>query len=603
MTAEEADPVRLRGRRGMAVRTLVALSIVLGLAIISEKVLHWVDLLAVGGRVVSVSEVQPENGRAYIGRLSDSSLSSDKKPSPALLYLVETHRGGPFDRLQSHVGESYLLRYLAALWLGRFPYDTYETWVALGPGNALHDDIRQRGGGRYSIWNGYVYFSPPEGTDVGRGSRVVVVVPVLDPNVVAAVRGGLDAAIACISGLLALGTAGLMLGWLVRRSVIAQNIVPGVVISCVLVLVLALGGEWYLRETTPFTKSEVYWPTRLDGVAGVLFVPGAEVRWTNGLDFWSVQRANSLGFLDREPVIPKPADTFRIALVGDSFVEAAQLPIEQKLQTILGNILRDRVDIQKFDVVALGYSGTGQANQLGFFERYKEALQPDLVILIFVQNDFSNNSRVLESIRNAWDPDHLPRPFVEPDGKGGVRRFPIDPGWAKYSLPGGTILGRLDHWRQTSDFYKAQFAGWDWQQADIDSEFYQNDPLPPAFIQALASTHAAFAEFKRHAEEDGFRLMVVAADNVANGPYGDDRDHNQIRRLRTILDDLQIPLLDLYPEFVKRGGPAKTHWAHDAHWNATGHQWAAEAIFDTLASQRLIAPMTKATEMLPPGNR
>jgi hypothetical protein len=600
MTAEEADPVRLRGRKGMTVRTLVALSIILGLAAISEKVFEWVDLRAVGGRTVSVSDIQAETGHAFIGRLSDSSLSSDTEPSPGRLYLVETRRGGPFDHLQSFVDESYLLRYLAALWRGKFPYDTYENWVALGPGNALHDDIRQLGGGRYSIWNGYVYFSAPAGTDVGRSSRMVVVVPAVVPKVVAAV---LNVVIFCVSGLFALGAAGLMLGWLVRRSVIAQNIVPGVVISCVVVLALALGGEWYLRATTPFSQSEVRWPTILDGVAGVLFEPGAEVRWSNGLDFWSVQRANSLGFLDREPVIPKPADTFRIALVGDSFVEAAQLPIEQKLQTILGDLLRDRLDIQKFDVVALGYSGTGQANQLGFFERYKKALQPDLVILVFVQNDFANNSRILESIRNGWDPDHQPRPFVEPDGKGGVRRFPVDLGWAKYSLPGDTSLGRLEHLRRTSDFYKAQFAGWDWQLADTDFEFYQNDPLPPAFVEALAATRAALAEFKRHAEEDGFRLMVVAADNVANGPYGDDRDSNQIRRLRTILDDLQIPLLDLYPEFVKRGGPAKTHWAHDAHWNATGHQWAAEAIFDTLVSKRLIAPMTKATEMLPPGNR
>lgn len=35
----------------------------------------------------------------------------------------------------------------------------------IGPGNALHDDIREHGGGSYSVWNGTLYFSTPDGSD------------------------------------------------------------------------------------------------------------------------------------------------------------------------------------------------------------------------------------------------------------------------------------------------------------------------------------------------------------------------------------------------------------------------------------------------------
>lgn len=58
-----------------------------------------------------------------------------------------------------------------------------ETWRRLGPGNQLHDTIRQLGGGRYSVWHGYVVFSTPDHSDprtngvhyfVWRGESAVV---------------------------------------------------------------------------------------------------------------------------------------------------------------------------------------------------------------------------------------------------------------------------------------------------------------------------------------------------------------------------------------------------------------------------------------------
>jgi hypothetical protein len=57
---------------------------------------------------------------------------------------------------------------------------------------------------------------------------------------------------------------------------------------------------------------------------------------------------------------------------GDSFVKAAQVPIAQKLQTLLAADLNQRFADRKFDAVELGFSGTGQANQLPFYERNRD---------------------------------------------------------------------------------------------------------------------------------------------------------------------------------------------------------------------------------------
>src|SRR5262249_35020938 len=144
------------------------------------------------------------------------------------------------------------------------------------------------------------------------------------------------------------------------------------------------------------------------------FARGAPIKFTNGVDFWSTMRANSRGFADAEPATPKPKDTFRILLVGDSFVEALQVNLEQKMQTRLAAALRAKYPDRKFDVVAVGMAGTGQANQLTFYERNRD-LSPDLVVLLFVSNDFANNSPLLEAVRHGWHPDHSPMLFLRPD--------------------------------------------------------------------------------------------------------------------------------------------------------------------------------------------
>lgn len=83
-------------------------------------------------------------------------------------------------------------------------------------------------------------------------------------------------------------------------------IVWNVLFVAVLALTTAVAGETYLRLSKPFMKSSETL-TFVPGV-GLLHAPETEVRATNGLDFWTVSQANSLGFLDREPLDPKRAE-------------------------------------------------------------------------------------------------------------------------------------------------------------------------------------------------------------------------------------------------------------------------------------------------------
>ncbi len=47
----------------------------------------------------------------------------------------------------------------------------YEDGVPIGPAHASHNDVRAHGGGRYSHWSGWLYFSTPDNSDPRSNGR------------------------------------------------------------------------------------------------------------------------------------------------------------------------------------------------------------------------------------------------------------------------------------------------------------------------------------------------------------------------------------------------------------------------------------------------
>ena len=150
--------------------------------------------------------------------------------------------------------------------------------------------------------------------------------------------------------------------------------------------------ELYLRLTWPFRSSTHV--AELVPSVGVRFKPHSEVRSTNTLDFWTVSRANSIGFLDREPLSPeRAAASCHVAIVGDSYVEANEVQVSDKLQVRLERMAAERLPGWDVTVSAYGFRGTGQVAQLPWWEEWISHRPPKLVVLVFVPNDFDDNGR------------------------------------------------------------------------------------------------------------------------------------------------------------------------------------------------------------------
>ena len=376
------------------------------------------------------------------------------------------------------------------------------------------------------------------------------------------------------------------------------------------VALAALAGEAYFRLAAPFMRS--FLPLEFVPDVGHLRRPNTEVRHTNGLDYWTVSRTNSLGFLDREPPSPERAKaTCHISIIGDSFVEALQVPIHRKLQVRLEELAADRLPRLGVTTSAFGMGNTGQVQQLPFYDEYARRLRPKLLVLVFVANDFINNTPLLRVVQlGKWGQGHrleptvrrrsdgkwevawlLPRdllPSVSPPraswtaraGEQPVERswlalwfrakkkalFPPDrdprlirDGEALMQQPGHAAL--LEGWRPTT-------------RRGMVRVFARRD-LPPLFEEALEYTRFALEQFKQRADRDGAALAILAAHELTT------HGTRVFERMSKTAAALGIPVIDQAGYILRQGARlADAQWPHDGHWSPAGHQWAAEALLE-----------------------
>lgn len=158
----------------------------------------------------------------------------------------------------------------------------------------------------------------------------------------------------------------------------------------------------------------ISYPSRIapDAYTGFAHRPNVEGWWRNEGTAAYV-KINSAGFRDKEWQQEKPADVFRIAVLGDSFVQAFDVSAEKTFCSLIENSLSacPAFDSKKVEVLNFGVGGYGTAQELLTLRHKVWAYSPDLVVLAFFGgNDVKNNYRALQQ------EDHYPY-FVERGGQ------------------------------------------------------------------------------------------------------------------------------------------------------------------------------------------
>lgn len=96
---------------------------------------------------------------------------------------------------------------------------------------------------------------------------------------------------------------------------------------------------------------------------------------------------NSLGMRDKERSQDKPPGTFRILALGDSHTFGFGVRQDETWPSVLEDLLTENEPSRKFEVMNLGVPGYNTVQEVQVFSAKAEALQPDLVIINYCNND------------------------------------------------------------------------------------------------------------------------------------------------------------------------------------------------------------------------
>jgi hypothetical protein len=136
-----------------------------------------------------------------------------------------------------------------------------------------------------------------------------------------------------------------------------------------------------------------------DVITGFVHLPNKHVTWT--LEGFSQDTTNAIGFVDGNHQVAKPPGVWRIAVLGDSMVEALQVPQGKRFS----NLLEQQLNAQhpgKFEVMNFGISAASTGQEYLIFLRYVEQYKPDVTILFFDDGDDDKNIR--KPLLAVWHP-------------------------------------------------------------------------------------------------------------------------------------------------------------------------------------------------------
>ncbi len=345
-----------------------------------------------------------------------------------------------------------------------------------------------------------------------------------------------------------------------------------------------------------------------DPLLGTELIPGKEGWWTQEEhEFIVPVRINSLGHRDIERPRAKPPGKRRILVIGDSHVEALQVPLEDAIFRRLEGALAETAD--DVEVLGAGVSGYGTASQLLFFRDRGWQLDPDLVILAFYPgNDVKNNGPALEK---ALVPHY--------GDDGGIVR--VDGG--KPRSGGRSLLGRSKAYVYFRKLILTRQPGLASFLADIGlmqraairqaaapqgvplDYWVYAEPTPPEWADAWRHTLRNLDDLQKEVTGRGAGFAVIIV-TTRDRLYPD--AWQQLRQAyprlqegewdlaapdRRILEWCEtrgVPCLHLFPAFdaERRKGGERLHFVHDGHWTAAGHALAAKLTADFISRDSLL---------------
>ncbi|HET8945688.1 MAG TPA: hypothetical protein VFQ07_01790, partial [Candidatus Polarisedimenticolia bacterium] len=280
---------------------------------------------------------------------------------------------------------------------------------------------------------------------------------------------------------------------------------------------------------------------------------------------------NSGGFKDIEHPRDKPAGTFRIVALGDSFAFGS-VPYEDNYLTLLGRRLG--TDARPVEVINMGISGAGPQDELALLRDEGLAYRPDLVLVsFFVGNDFTDTKRARRSSRFDSAVATLVRSVYGLAFKS-AGRLPASDQYedAAPTWPDDTYLAME---RDRSRIYEKGGTG---RRIYLDAIDFLGRIQSVCAERGVDLAVAVIPDEIQVNPDLRRRVLRASGADEAGLDFG-----LPDRFLREQLAARRIDACDLLDRFADASRGEVLYKPNDSHWNRAGNRLAAEVLADCLA--------------------
>jgi hypothetical protein len=293
-----------------------------------------------------------------------------------------------------------------------------------------------------------------------------------------------------------------------------------------------------------------------DDLLGWTYTPNQRGR-LNHNDFSVEIFTNSQGMSDSEYSVERTWKK-RMLVLGDSFGVGFGVEHHERFSEILENAHPD------WEIINASVSGYSTDQQFLFLKKRGIAFKPDVVLLLFFKNDFVGN--VLAE--NYW---HFKPFYVIERGQLKLQNVPV---------PNQTSMQRLRlFFNYNSCLIRKIYPGVVRRLRRLVSRKTGNSGKDSGVVQRMGdvTNHLITAMKELCQRNDSIFILVSIPMNVEGRTF-----------LQKITEEEKIPYLPLDAYFEST--VTSVRFSYDPHWNAKGHEIAANAIDAFLRKQGVFDP-------------
>ena len=351
-----------------------------------------------------------------------------------------------------------------------------------------------------------------------------------------------------------------------------------------------------------------------DEQLGWAYIPKSSQWYSSPGEFRTYFEINALGQRDIERTYDKSVETYRILMLGDSFVASLQTPLEESFVKVTeDNLTRSKfLQSRPIEILNAGTGGYGTDQELRWFRQKGTQYEADAIILtMFLGNDIADNDFELWYLAGSQAPS---KPFfalknkqlvdigqagrqTTLSGDEGINILRLRRQLQRYSYTYALISSALTKLEGQPAFnFVLKWLGRS-DGADTYNHSYDlfAETLPAEWTRAWNLTEVIVLTLKKEVEAQGSDFGIVLIPHPVQVhkdwwaarrtlyPAMDQRSWNLSApntRMSQFLNTQKIPHLDLLPpllNYVEETG-SHIYYRSDGHFTVEGNQVVGELI-------------------------